>query len=89
MGGGGGTYLVVGKGGVLGKAGYQGGGSVHVIDQAIHQLIEAIPSTQLQGRAEHHIWDPEVQLGLEQRGHARLLVCKNKKKRVQDGTRSH
>lgn len=74
-------YLVVGKGGVLGEAWHQRGRSEHVVDEAFHQLKEAVSRAEVQGGSEDHVRNLQVQLSLKQRGYTRSLICARQKEK--------
>lgn len=63
------------EGAVFGQARHEGSDPVDVVDEALHQVVEAVHGAELQGGPEDHVGRLEVQLGLEQRSQSSSLVC--------------
>lgn len=62
------------EGAVLSQTRHQGGDPVHVIDEALHQVVEAVCGPELKGGAENHVGRLKVQLGFEQGSQSSSLV---------------
>lgn len=62
------------EGAMFSQARHKGGDTVDVIDETLHQVVEAVHGAKLQGRPEDHVRRLEVQLGLEQRSQSSSLV---------------